>query len=93
MIEKELRLPESERMNFLAITTPNDLHFSQALKAVRVCFLESMLCSGWISRDVREAAVHHRRGSYSTPAGGTQQGCHLCSGARLYGLPHGSSGR
>ena len=93
MIEKELRLPDSQTMNFRAITTPNDLHFSQALKAVRVCFLESMLCSGWISRDVREAAVHHRRGSYLTPSGGAQQGSHLCSGARLYGLPHGSSSR
>ncbi|KAK8807306.1 hypothetical protein WA158_004065 [Blastocystis sp. Blastoise] len=47
MIDKELRLPEAERMNFVAITTPNDLHFQQAMRAVQNGFhvmCEKPLC-------------------------------------------------
>lgn len=34
MIEKESRLPEDERMDFLAVVTPNHLHFEPAMMAL-----------------------------------------------------------
>ncbi len=38
MIEKESRLPEGERMDFVAIVTPNHLHFAPAMLALEKGF-------------------------------------------------------
>ncbi|OHU90560.1 MULTISPECIES: Gfo/Idh/MocA family protein [Pseudoalteromonas] len=38
MIEQEAQLPEDERMEFLAIVTPNHLHYSMASKAIEYGF-------------------------------------------------------
>lgn len=53
MIEKENTLPEDERMDFLAITTPNHLHVSAAILALQSGF--HVMCDKPLSINYREA--------------------------------------
>ena len=53
MIEKELALPEGERIDFVSVVTPNDVHFP-----VAKAFLEAgfhVICDKPMAFDVREA--------------------------------------
>lgn len=53
LLEGELSLPENERMDFLAITTPNHLHVDAAIKALKSGF--HVMCDKPLGISVSEA--------------------------------------
>ena len=53
MIEKELRLPEGERIDFVSITTPNNWHFPIARDFLNAGF--HVMCEKPMTIDVKEA--------------------------------------
>lgn len=53
MIEKELQLPEGERIDFVSIVTPNHLHFPIASAFLRAGF--HVICDKPMTYDVRQA--------------------------------------
>jgi predicted dehydrogenase len=65
MIERELRLPEETRIDFVAITVPNHLHFPMAKGFIEAGF--HVMCEKPMTLDVKEALAlekvvrQHRR--------------------------------
>jgi predicted dehydrogenase len=55
MIEKEARLPEGVRMDFICIVTPNHLHFEPAKLAMEAGF--HVVCDKPLTLDAEEAAA------------------------------------
>ncbi len=53
MIEKELMLPEDERIDFVSITVPNNLHFPMARAFLEAGF--HVMCEKPMTMDVRQA--------------------------------------
>jgi len=53
MIEKELKLPEDERIDFVAITTPNNWHFPIARDFLQAGF--HVMCEKPMTMDLKEA--------------------------------------
>ena len=53
MIERELKLPEEDRMDFVAITVPNNLHFPMAKAFLEAGF--HVMCEKPMTMDVKEA--------------------------------------
>ena len=53
MIEKELKLPPEERMDFIAITTPNNWHFPMARDCLQAGF--HVMCEKPMTFNVAEA--------------------------------------
>lgn len=53
MIEKELKLPEGERIDFVSIVTPNHLHFPVAAAFLKAGF--HVICDKPMTFDVKEA--------------------------------------
>jgi predicted dehydrogenase len=53
MIEKELKLPEGERIDFVAVTTPNNWHFPIARDFLEAGF--HVMCEKPMTMDVKEA--------------------------------------
>jgi predicted dehydrogenase len=53
MIERELRLPEDERVDFVSITVPNNWHFPMAKAFLEAGF--HVMCEKPMTMDVREA--------------------------------------
>ena len=58
MIEKELRLPEDERIDFVSITVPNNWHFPMAKGFLQAGF--HVMCEKPMTMDVKEASALER---------------------------------
>jgi predicted dehydrogenase len=53
MIERELKLPDDERIDFVSITVPNNLHFPMAKASLEAGF--HVMCEKPMTMDVKEA--------------------------------------